>query len=225
MAASMVENKSLDQPTLFQSAMFHGHYLYHVKVNLLSLSLNCQYSICYDLCEHGCILWSYFCCQGAPRNLYQKLTINWSLNSCFIDPSTQLLSGNVKSISDGSRMESFAQVSLSLLQQLPDQQNSRRGTITTDIILCRRRAGDHGCRRVLNLHFIQENIAVLCDLNISRSRHQHLNCALGAQVRSEHILQAFCSRDRSMQRQSPPRHLRARVHQTNRHRRPYFLSY
>ena len=41
---------------------------------------------------------------------------------------------------------------------------------------------------MLNLHFMKENIAVLGDLDVSGSPHQHLHCALGTKVGLQYIL-------------------------------------
>ena len=55
--------------------------------------------------------------------------------------------------------------------------------------------GHHGGGRVLDLHLVKEDVAVLGDLDVSRPGDQHLHGALGAQVGLKHILEAFGSAD------------------------------
>ena len=53
----------------------------------------------------------------------------------------------------------------------------------------------HRCSWMLNLHLMEQNIAVLGDLDVSGARHQHLHGALRTQVRLQNILKALGSTD------------------------------
>ena len=48
--------------------------------------------------------------------------------------------------------------------------------------------GNQRCSGMLNLHFMEENIAVLGDLDVPGSPHQHLHGALRPKVGLQYIL-------------------------------------
>ena len=55
--------------------------------------------------------------------------------------------------------------------------------------------GHHGGGGMLDLHLVQENVAVFGDLDVSRPGDQHLHGALGAQVGLQYVLEAFGGAD------------------------------
>ena len=66
-----------------------------------------------------------------------------------------------------------------------------KGFCDNKTCLCGGCPGDHGCGRVLDLHFVEEDVAVLGDLDVAAARHQHLHGALWAQVSLQHLLQSL----------------------------------
>ena len=51
-------------------------------------------------------------------------------------------------------------------------------------------SSNHHRRRVLNLHLVEQNIAILGDLNLSCASHKHFQCAPRPKVRPKYHLQA-----------------------------------
>ena len=60
-------------------------------------------------------------------------------------------------------------------------------------LLRRCRASNHDGRRMLNLHLMKENIAILGQLDLPRAVYQHLESAAGAKVRLHYVLKALRS--------------------------------
>lgn len=73
---------------------------------------------------------------------------------------------NLETIRDNSRVQSFRDVAIRLLQKLTDQQNGRRRTITTDIVLGSRSSRNHDGGGVLYLHLPEENVSIFCQLDL-----------------------------------------------------------
>lgn len=63
-------------------------------------------------------------------------------------------------------------VPLSLLQQLANDEHVGRCAIACDVILGSCCPGNKRRCRVLDLHFVQKHIPVLCDLDVARPRDQ-----------------------------------------------------
>lgn len=74
--------------------------------------------------------------------------------------------GNLKAIGDDARVESFGNVSVCLLQQLSHQQHDGSCAISANIVLRSRRSSNHNSSRVLDLHFSQEDVPVLGELDL-----------------------------------------------------------
>lgn len=68
--------------------------------------------------------------------------------------------GNLKSITNDARVQSFRNISVGLLQQLTDKENYRGSTISANIVLCSSGSGNHNGGRVLDLHFSQEDVSI-----------------------------------------------------------------
>lgn len=78
----------------------------------------------------------------------------------------------IETFADNARMQTFGQIDVGLFQQLTDQQNGRGGSIASHVILGSAGSGDQRSSRMLDLHFVQENVAVLGDLDVTGSRDQ-----------------------------------------------------
>ena len=48
---------------------------------------------------------------------------------------------------------------------------------------------------MLNLHFMEQDIAILGDLDVSRTRHQHFHSSPRSKIGFEHLLNAFSCRN------------------------------
>jgi hypothetical protein len=80
---------------------------------------------------------------------------------------------------------------IGLLQQTRSQQDRRGRPVTHHILLSRRCTRQQGCRRMLNLHLLEERVAVLCQLDLlNGSSYQALERPGRAQIRLEDLRQA-----------------------------------
>merc|ERR1711971_1347388 len=66
--------------------------------------------------------------------------------------------------------------------------------ITYDF-LSSRSSGNQGGSWMLNLHFMEQDIAILGDLDVSRTRHQHFHSSPRSKIGFEHLLNAFSGRN------------------------------
>ena len=84
-----------------------------------------------------------------------------------LEPVEELNSGvpgRVEAVGDDAGVEAFRSVPLSLLKELSAKKYGRSGTITGDVILGGGRARDHASGGVLNLHLVEEDVAVFGEL-------------------------------------------------------------
>ena len=64
-------------------------------------------------------------------------------------------------LDEHARMEAFVQVPLRLLEQLADDEHGGGGAVAGDVVLGDSGARDHHRRGVLDLHLLQQHVAVL----------------------------------------------------------------
>uniref|UniRef100_A0A0A9DDV5 Uncharacterized protein n=1 Tax=Arundo donax TaxID=35708 RepID=A0A0A9DDV5_ARUDO len=114
-------------------------------------------------------------------------------------------------------MSTFIDAPLRLLHKLADKKHSGGCAITTDVVLCHRSPRDHDCCRVLDLHFLQEGVPILGQLDVTSSTDKHLDGALGAEVSLEHVLEALGGVNVHVQRRRVVEHLRVGVQRAERH--------
>ena len=69
---------------------------------------------------------------------------------------------------------------------------------------------------MLDLHLVEQHVAVLGDLDVAGARDEHLHGALRPQVGLEHVLDALGRRDVDGEGLGGARHLRLRVQHGNR---------
>ena len=92
-------------------------------------------------------------------------------------------------------MQTLAEVALGLFHELPREEHVRGGPVARDVVLRGGCARDDGGRRVLNLHFVQEDLPVLREFDLSGATNQHLHGAPWAKVGLEDVLKAAGRRD------------------------------
>ena len=98
--------------------------------------------------------------------------------------------GELNALGEQPGVDAVGEVALRLLHQLAHDQHRRRGAVAGDIVLRRGNARDHHGRRVLNLHLVQQRVAVLGQLDVAGAGHEHLERALGSEVGLQHVLKA-----------------------------------
>lgn len=57
--------------------------------------------------------------------------------------------------------------SLSLFHEFADEEDIGGGTITYDVILGSGGPSDHACSWVLNLHFVQQDVSIFCEFDLT----------------------------------------------------------
>lgn len=92
-------------------------------------------------------------------------------------------------------MDSITDVSLSLSHEFSDEKNTGGGSITDHIVLSGSASTNHGGSWVLDLHFMEEDGAILGQLNLTCTTDEHLNGTLWTQVGLEDLLKSFSSVD------------------------------
>jgi hypothetical protein len=75
--------------------------------------------------------------------------------------------GHLDTINDDTGVDSLTDVALSLAHKLANEKDVGGGTVADDIVLGGGSAANHGGGRVLDLHLVQENAAVLGQLDLS----------------------------------------------------------
>lgn len=78
-----------------------------------------------------------------------------------------LFSGEFEAFGDDPGMDLLLDESLGLLHEFADEQNVGGGAVACDVVLCGGGAGDHAGGGVLDLHFVEEDAAVLGEFDLS----------------------------------------------------------
>lgn len=77
--------------------------------------------------------------------------------------------GNLETIGDDTRVQSFRNVSVCLLEKLTNQHHHGGGSVTANIVLSGRGSSNHNGGRVLYLHLSEENVSILGQLDLGSS--------------------------------------------------------
>lgn len=88
--------------------------------------------------------------------------------------------------------------------------------VTVVSYLSRGSSGDERGRGMLDLHLVEQHIAVFGDLDIARARHQHLHGPTWTQIGLEYILDALGRADIHGQRLSRASHFSLGIQQRDR---------
>merc|ERR1719259_62951 len=92
-------------------------------------------------------------------------------------------------------MLSILNATVGVSQEFSDEKHCRCGSVTNNIILCCACLGNETSRGMLDLHFMKENISILCNFDITSTRHQHLHGSFWAQVCLKNFFYSCSSRD------------------------------
>lgn len=88
----------------------------------------------------------------------------------------RLSSSQVETFGQDAWVQAFTQLNIGLLQQFANEQYRRRCSIAGHVILCGWRTGNERCSWMLNLHFMQQNIAIFRDFDITSTRNKPIEC-------------------------------------------------
>ena len=74
--------------------------------------------------------------------------------------------GNLETVCDYPGVKTLGDVTIGLLEELSHQQHHRCCAVTANVVLGGRSTGDHDSCGVLYLHFAEEDVAILCQLDL-----------------------------------------------------------
>mmetsp|Transcript_5436 Transcript_5436/g.13686 ORF Transcript_5436/g.13686 Transcript_5436/m.13686 type:complete len:423 (-) Transcript_5436:94-1362(-) len=187
---AVIENKTSNQTSVEIGLVLHEHHLDHEQVDGLVTTTNGQNSINHQLGELLSQIGAQLCEQrGTAYTIQQLLVVCINFLLALLQGSVELWTCDCEAFCNGARVKTLSNPTLCFLEDLSHQNDVAGGTITGDIVLCSGGASDEAGSRVLDLHLVQEYVAVLGQLHISAATHQHLHGSLGAQVGLQHGLQ------------------------------------
>mmetsp|Transcript_8872 Transcript_8872/g.13441 ORF Transcript_8872/g.13441 Transcript_8872/m.13441 type:complete len:426 (+) Transcript_8872:469-1746(+) len=188
---SVIHDQSLDELRVESALVHHVHHLNHVEVQRLVRLADAQHRVHYDLREQIGELHVHLRAENALRDLHQQRTVERVLLHLHaVDELEDRCLGEINPVAQKPRVHTVRQVALRLPHQLADDQDGRRRAVSSDVVLRRRDARDHHRRGVLDLHLVQQRVAILRQLDVPRSRNEHLQRPFGSQVGLEDVLQA-----------------------------------
>lgn len=191
-SGSVVEHKTLDEFGLIAQLVLHVHQFYHVKVNFV-VSSDLQDCISDDLCK---LLSQFGMDLGHERcscNLNQCLSVHLLLDLDGLKELQSLILGHLNSIDQHSWMHRLSKVLFSLPQQLSNEEHISSGAIANNVILSSSCSCNHGGSRVLDLHLVKKDIAILGELDLASSSDQHLDGTLRTEVGLQNLLETLSS--------------------------------
>ena len=190
-AAAVVHHQTLDEARVGARLVEHVHHLDHVQVDRLVRLADAQHRVDRNLGEEVGQLAVHLRAERRLRNLDEELAlrrVHRALRAVNVREDAVL--GEVDALAQQPRVHAVGEVALRLLHQLAHDEHRRGGAIAGDVVLRGRDARDHARGRVLDLHLVEEGVAVLGQLDVARARDEHLQRALRPEVGLEHVLQA-----------------------------------
>ena len=190
----MVHDQALDQPRVGARLVHHVHRLDHVQVDIKAAKLvglaDAEHRVDDDVGEEVGELLVHLGAQRRACDLDQQIAIRRVHLECRrVDVLEYVLLGGLDALGQQPRVHAVGEVALGLLHELAHDEHRRRRAVAGDVVLRRRNACDHHGRRVLDLHLVEQRVAVLGELNVARARDKHLEGALRSEVGLEHVLQ------------------------------------
>mmetsp|Transcript_102167 Transcript_102167/g.256094 ORF Transcript_102167/g.256094 Transcript_102167/m.256094 type:complete len:243 (+) Transcript_102167:983-1711(+) len=192
----MIEDEPLDEPRVGDELVLHVQDLHHVQIQRLLGHLDAADCVHDDLGHRVGDGRGDLRPERRPRHANQSLSVAQGVRHRDfegVEERDHLLPGEVEALRDQPRVQPLGEASLGQLHQLPDEHDTGRGAVAGDVVLRRGGTGDHAGRGVLDLHLAEEHVAILSDLDLPSSAHQHLQGASGAEVGLHDLLKALGS--------------------------------
>eukprot|EP00966_Prymnesium_polylepis_P265322 6129473-Prymnesium_polylepis.1 len=178
-------------------------------VELLSRLADAEHGVNDNVSEEVCELLVHLGAEDALRDLQKELAVERVLLHLRpVDELEHRRLREVDAVAQQPRVDAVRQVALRLLHELADNQHGGRGAVAGDVVLRGGDPRDHHRRRVLDLHLVEQRVAVLGQLDVAGTRHKHLQRALRPKVGLEHVLQAARRVDVHLVRDALLEHLR-----------------
>jgi len=190
-SATVIEDETLHELGLVRHLVLHVHQLDHVQIDGLAGFGNAVDSVDDDFAEGVGELGQDFGVEGSAGDLDQHVAVNLDLVLEVVEEAEGLGLSELHAVNEDTGVHSFAEVALSLTHKLADEEHVGGGTVTDNIVLGGGSTADHGGGRVLDLHLVEQNSAVLGQLNLASATDEHLDGALGTEVGLEDLLETL----------------------------------
>ena len=108
--------------------------------------------------------------QRGASNIHEHITAHLLLSNLEgIEESDTLTLGLLKTVSEDTWVDSFAEESLSLAHELTNEEHIGGGTVTDDVILSSSSTSDHSSSGMLDLHLMKQDTSIFCELDLASS--------------------------------------------------------
>ena len=171
-SATVIENETLDELGLGRHLVLHVHQLNHVQVDWLVLLGNAVDSINDDLAHGVGELRLDLGAEGSAGNLEEHVTVDFDFVLEGVEVFEGLSLGQLHTVDEDTGVDSFTEVALSLTHELTNEEDVSGGTVTDDVVLSGSSTADHGSSRVLNLHLVEKNSAILGQLDLASATNE-----------------------------------------------------
>ena len=183
--AAVVQHQPVDEAAVQRGLMLHGHDLHHVQVELLRLLLRLlslllppadgEDGVHHDLRHVVRQLLVQLRPERRPRHVHHERAVQLrvaQLQPVRVQEAQRLLPRQLEAVHDDARVQPLCDVALGLTQQLASEQHVAGRAVARLILLCCGRARDDSGGRMLDLHLVQQHLAVLRHLDQTSARHQ-----------------------------------------------------
>lgn len=169
----MIHDNAAHQSGVSGSSVLHLHEFHHVQVKrLVVVRLNGEHSVDADLGEFVGNAVVQFGPQGRSGNVQEILLRGFNGNFQAVQDFQSLGPGKIESLGQHPRMEALGDVEIGLLQQLADENHCAGGSVASHVVLSSGGSGDERRRWMLDLHLVEQDIAVLGDFDVTGTRDQ-----------------------------------------------------
>ena len=175
LATTVVEDETANKLRLGRHLVLHVHDLDHVKVDSV-VAGNALNGIDDDFGEGVGDRRVNLRVQRSAGNVDEEITGQLLVGHLEgIEEAEALALGLLKTINDDTGVDTLAEVALSLTHELTNEKHVGGGTVTDDIILSGGSTADHGGSGMLDLHLVEEDAAILGQLDLSGAANKPRN--------------------------------------------------
>jgi hypothetical protein len=94
-----------------------------------------------------------------------------------------------------SGVNTFTNNVLGLAHEFTNEEYIRSGTISDNVILGSGSTPNHSCSWMLDLHFVEKDSSILCELDLASASNEHFDRSFRSEVRLQDFLESFSSID------------------------------
>uniref|UniRef100_A0A8W7PAJ3 Uncharacterized protein n=1 Tax=Anopheles coluzzii TaxID=1518534 RepID=A0A8W7PAJ3_ANOCL len=171
-ASTVVHHDTLHQLRVRGRLVLHLHQLDHVQIDRFTLRADGQHRIDAHVRQQIGQIRVHLGAERGARNVEQIFPVHLNRVGDLFENVQRLQPGLVEPVRDDARMQPVRDVQVGLLQQLANDQHDRGGSVPGHIVLGRTGTGNQRRGRMLDLHLVQQHIAVLGDFDVTGTRNQ-----------------------------------------------------